>query len=389
MRRSLLLGLSFTALLLGSPPSGRAQGDATVIRNVTVIDGIADVAQPGMSVLLEGGRIASIAPAGRLRAPMDATIIDGSGKFLIPGLWDTHAHLSYWGEDALDLLVAAGVTSIRELGGDPEEIGTWKQEIEAGDRVGPAMIWCGPFLEGPDGDDEYRFKIVDEDEARYAARALQALGVDFLKIQPFIAADLVRALVDEGQDLGLTVVGHLPRGLSAVEGAGLGLRSIEHMSPYLGLSDAQLDDVIAAYEEHGTWMSPALFSMVAPVEARGDDISTNERVQRAYTIVGRFHDAGIPILVGSNFAYRDWPQTPGAGLHGEMRVLVEAGLSEMDVIKLATSRAAEFAGRAEETGTIQAGRSADLVLLDADPLADIRNTERIEAVFLRGRYLPR
>jgi len=389
MRRSLLLGLCFTVLLLGSPVSGRAQGNATVITNVTLIDGITDTAQPGMSVLIEDGRITALATRGQLRAPMEAEVIDGGGKFLIPGLWDTHAHLSYWGADALDLLVAAGVTSIRELGGDPEEIGTWKQEIEAGDRVGPAMIWCGPFLEGPGGDDEYRFKIVDENEARYAARALQALGVDFLKIQPVIAPELVQALVDEGQDLGLTVVGHLPRGLSAVEGAGLGLRSIEHMSPYLGLSDAELDEVIAAYKEHDTWMSPALFSLVAPVEARGDDVATNERVQRAYAIVQRFHDAGIPILVGSNFAYRDWPQTPGAGLHGEMRVLVEAGLNEMDVIKLATARAAEFAGRAHETGTIQVGRIADLVLLAANPLLDIRNTERIEGVFLRGRYLVR
>jgi imidazolonepropionase-like amidohydrolase len=159
------------------------------------------------------------------------------------------------------------------------------------------------------------------------------------------------------------------------------------LGPYLDLDDAQIEETIEAFLEHGTWMSPALYSLVAPVEARGDDLTLNQRLQRSYEIVRRFHEAGVPILVGSNFAYRDWPQTPGTGLHGEMRVLVEAGLDPMDVIKLSTSRAAEFAGAAGETGAIRSGLRADMVLLNADPLADIRNTRRIAAVVLRGRLL--
>ena len=396
MQRRLLLGLTvaFTvAFTVASPAAplwgyGSAQTGVLVVTNTTLIDGVSDTARANMSVLIRGRRITAVGAADTMETPAGATVIDGSDKFLIPGLWDTHAHLSYWGEDALELLVRAGVTSIRELGGDPEEIGTWKAEIESDERIGPAMIWCGPFLEGLDGGDEYRFKIADQDEARYAARALQALGVDFLKIQPVIAPELVAALVDESRHLGLTVVGHLPRGVGAAQGAALGLRSIEHMSPYLRLTDNEITTVIAAYLEHGTWMSPALYSMVAPLEAAGDDPANDARVQRAYEIVQRFHRAGVPILVGSNFAYRDWPQKPGSGLHGEMRVLVEAGLSEMEVIRLATATAAAFAGAAEETGAIRPGLSADMVLLDANPLADIRNTERISLVILRGQVLP-
>ena len=380
-------GALVIALTLGTLAAGVPQSDALVITNVTLIDGIADAPVAAASVVVRGDRIEAVHTDGRYVIPSGARVIDGSGRFLIPGLWDTHAHLSYWGEDALEMLVEAGVTSIRELGGDPEEIGRWKSEIEEGRRLGPAMIWCGPFLEGPDGGDEYRFKIATVEEARYAARALQALGVDFLKIQPAIDGELVAALVDESADLGLSVVGHLPRGIDAVEGAALGLRSIEHLGPYLDLDDARIEETIRAYLEHGTWMSPALYSLVAPIEARGDDPTVDRRVQRWYAIVRRFHEAGVPILVGSNFAYRNWPQTPGAGLHGEMRVLVEAGLDPMDVIKLSTSRAAEFAGAAGETGAIYPGLRADLVLLDADPLADIRNTERIAAVVLRGRLL--
>jgi len=389
MIRKSLLAVSLLLLVVSAPAAGRPRQGTVAIVDTTLIDGVADAAQPLMTVVVEGSRITAVGPSTEIEVPAGATVIDGRGRFLIPGLWDMHAHLSYWGADALQMLVDAGVTSIRELGGDPTEIGAWKAEIEAGERVGPAMVWCGPFLEGPEGDDEYRFKIADEDEARYAARALQALGVDFLKIQPIIDPALVAVLVDEAADLGLTVVGHLPRGVSAVEGAELGLRSIEHMSPYLRLNDAELDRVIAAYREHGTWMSPALYSMVAPIEARGEDAAGNQRVQRAYEIVRRFHRAGVPILVGSNFAYRDWPQTPGAGLHGEMRVLVDAGLSEMEVLQLSTSKAAAFAGRGEESGTIQTGRWADMVLLRADPLADIGNVDSIERVILRGRPLPR
>jgi len=387
----LMYGLILLLAMNAPAAAGVVQTSAPTLlfEDVTVIDGVSDAPRPHTSVLIEDGRIARVAPAAELDAPAGATVIDGRGKFLIPGLWDMHAHLSYWGEDALDLLVDAGVTSIRELGGDPEEIAGWKAEIESGERIGPAMIWCGPFLEGPDGDDEYRFKVADEYEARYAARALQALGVDFLKIQPVIDPQLVAALVDEARDLGLSVVGHLPQGLDAVQGAALGLRSIEHMSPYLGLNDEQLDDVIAAYRQHGTWMSPALFSLIAPLEARGEDPAADARVQRAYAIVRRFHRSGVPILAGSNFAYRDWPQTPANGLHGELRALVAAGIAPMDVLRLATSGAAAFAGQEEAVGSIAAGKRADLVLLDDDPLADIAHVADIDTVVLRGRVVPR
>jgi imidazolonepropionase-like amidohydrolase len=377
--------LAITLLLVAAANPARPQGRVLLIADATVIDGVAATPRAHTSVLIEGERIVAVAPSDELDPPPGAERIEASGRFLIPGLWDAHAHLSYWGEDALRSLVEAGVTSIRELGGDPDAIGTWKAEIEAGERLGPAMIWCGPFLEGLDGADEYRLKIADEEEARYAARALQAIGVDFLKIQPLIDPVLVRALVDEAADLGLYVVGHLPRGLDAVQGAALGLRSIEHMDPYTALDDGELDRVIAAYLEHGTWMSPALYSLVAPLEARGEDPLQSERVQRAYEIVLRFHRAGVPILVGSNFAYRDWPQTPGLGLHEEMRTMVQAGIDEMTVIQLATAQAARFAGRAQDSGTIEVGRIADLVLLEADPLADIRHTRRIAMVMLRGR----
>ncbi len=364
-----------------------AQDDRFVIRGVTLIDGVSDHPIPNASVAAIDGRIVAVGGDDDVSAPAGARIVDGTGHFLIPGLWDTHAHLSYWGEDALEMLVNAGVTSIRELGGDPDEIERWKREIESGARLGPAMIWCGPFLEGPDAEDEYRLKVATPAEGRVAVHTLQARGVDFLKIQPRIDRSVVEAIIDEAASVGLTVVGHLPQGVDAVEGSEMGLRSIEHMSPYLRLDDDEVGRVIEAYLANGTWLSPALYSLTAPVEARGDDPAQDETVQRANATIRRAHEAGVPILVGANFAFRDWPQKPGSGLHGELRALVEAGLPPMDVLKLATSVAAEFAGASERTGALRPGLAADMVLLEADPLADIRNTERIAAVILGGRWV--
>jgi imidazolonepropionase-like amidohydrolase len=382
--RLAIIAALLSLLLLAADAA--AQDDTFVIRGVTLIDGIADQPLQDASVVVVDGRISAIGAENDVSAPVGATVVEGEGKYLIPGLWDTHAHLSYWGEDALEMLLYAGVTSIRELGGDPDEIEGWKKEIEAGTRVGPAMVWCGPFLEGPEAEDEYRLKVATQAEGRAAVHTLHARGVDFLKIQPRIDRDVVEAVIDEARSVGLIVVGHLPQGVDAIDGSNMGLRSIEHMSPYMRLDDAGVERVIETYLANDTWLSPALYSMLAPVEARGEDPKQDERIQRANAIVRRAHEAGVPILVGANFAYRDWPQIPGSGLHGEMRALVEAGIPAMDVIKLSTTRAAEFTG-VTDRGSIRPGLAADMVLLDADPLADIGNTERISAVIQRGRFV--
>ena len=382
--RLAIIAALLSLLLLAADAA--AQDDTFVIRGVTLIDGIADQPLQDASVVVVDGRISAIGAENDVSAPVGATVVEGEGKYLIPGLWDTHAHLSYWGEDALEMLLYAGVTSIRELGGDPDEIEGWKKEIEAGTRVGPAMVWCGPFLEGPEAEDEYRLKVATQAEGRAAVHTLHARGVDFLKIQPRIDRDVVEAVIDEARSVGLIVVGHLPQVVDAIDGSNMGLRSIEHMSPYMRLDDAGVERVIETYLANDTWLSPALYSMLAPVEARGEDPKQDERIQRANAIVRRAHEAGVPILVGANFAYRDWPQIPGSGLHGEMRALVEAGIPAMDVIKLSTTRAAEFTG-VTDRGSIRPGLAADMVLLDADPLADIGNTERISAVIQRGRFV--
>jgi len=386
-RRRITSGLVVLVVSLGT--NVLAQPVPVAIHDVTVIDGISTEPLENATVIFHRGIITAVGPSLDIDIPEGSSTVDGNGQYLIPGLWDTHAHLTYWGEDALDSLIQAGVTSIRELGGDVDLVEKWKGEVEAGSRVGPNMIWSGPYLEGIDAPDEYRLKVADESEARQAVNDLLDRGIDFIKIQAVISAELVAVLVDEAQKRGSFVVGHVPRGLSAAEASSLGLRSIEHMGPYLRLSEEDLQATIETFLKNDTWLSPALFSMVAPILARGEDPSSNDVVQRSNAIVLKMHEAGVPLLVGANFAYRNWPQRPGSGLHGEMHSLVDAGLSPMDVLILSTSRAAEFNGMSGRSGAIEVGLAADLVLLEEDPLADIRNTRKIAAVFLNGREIIR
>lgn len=380
------LTVAGVAMLGVGPAQGPAEATTLVLRGVTTVDLEHGELLSGQTIVLGADEILAI-EADRLDRSYDAAqVIEAAGLYVIPGLWDAHAHLSYWGEDALARLVGHGVTSIRELGGDPDEIAGWMAAIARGDLVGPSMQWCGPFLEGPEGGDEYRWKVGTPEEARRAAGALLDRGVDFLKIQPLIGRDEVAALVAVAESRGSYVVGHVPDGLSAIEGAELGLRSIEHLSPYLRLSETELEATIRVLLERGVWVSPALFSMVAQVQARGDRRQDSEIVQRAYALVRRFHEAGVPILVGANFAYRDWPHQPGSALHGEMEVLVEAGLTPAEVLRMTTFGNAGFLGVDRATVRIAPGGRADLLLLRGNPLEDIHSSRTIEGLVLRGRY---
>lgn len=378
---------ALVALACGPAPTPTASAAPDlVLTNVTIVDVQAGVTLGPRSIAIAGDRIVAITETAPATLPETTRVIDAKGQFVMPGLWDAHAHLSYWGEDALDRLVGHGITTIREMGGDPDEIARWREQIAAGERLGPSMFWCGPFFEGPAGGDEYRWTVATPAEATARANELLDRGVDFLKIQPAIGRDEVAALVAVASARGSTVVGHVPEGLSAIEAAELGLRSIEHL-PYPDPDDAALDATLAAMLEHGTWASPALFSYVAQVEASGESRTESPGVQRAYALVRRLYEAGVPMLVGANFAYRDWPHRPGSALHGEMEVLVEAGIPAAEVLRMTTIGNARFLGVDAAQVAVVPGARAELLLLGANPLHSIGATRQVAGVVLRGRWI--
>jgi imidazolonepropionase-like amidohydrolase len=380
-------GLLLALAAIGSPERARAQSAPTAIQNVTLIDGVSDDAREGMTVVFQEGVITEVTSSAAVRLAPETVVHDGTGQVLIPGLWDTHAHLTYWGDDALGLLLDAGVTSVREMGGDMQLVSAWRDAIESGETEGPSMAWAGPYFEGPDAPDEYRLKVSNEADVISGVRAVTAAGVDFIKIQGQIEPALVRSLVEQAEAVGTFVVGHVPAGLSALEASNLGLRSVEHLAPFARLSGGELARTFDVFKANDTWMSPLIYGQIAGIEQQGGTPQSSPEVQRAYTVVRMAHEAGVGLLIGANFAYRDWPQRPGSGLHGEMIAFADAGVPAMEVLKLATSKAAAFNRRADVNGAVREGLSADLVLLRANPLDDMRGIRSVEVVIQGGRFV--
>ncbi|HEU4388326.1 MAG TPA: hypothetical protein VFV34_11050, partial [Blastocatellia bacterium] len=238
MRRLIIILL----LVLGTQPSHLARQTAStslVIRNVTLIDATGSPAKPKMTVVIAGDRITAIGEDAKTAVPKGAQIVDGAGRFLIPGLWDMHVHLAMAGETTPPVLIANGITSVRDMGGDLAVIDEMRKKIAAGKLVGPRIKCAGPILESP------RFIRVIEDltgrawhdrigvgdaaDARKAIDSLLALRVDFVKIRTNASRESFLAIAAEARRAGLQLVGHPPDKVSLIEASDAGQRSFEHL----------------------------------------------------------------------------------------------------------------------------------------------------------------
>jgi len=384
-----------------------------VIRDVTVIDCTGSKPQPEMTVVIRSGRIAELGKAAQVKLPKDAQVIDGRGKFLIPGLWDMHGHLTDAGEGALSQLIENGVTGVRDIGGDLELVRNWRREIEERRRVGPHIVAAGPLLDGPT---QAKWHVVahNEAEARALVRRTKQRGADFVKIHTNLSRDAFFAAVDEAKKQGMPLAVHLPRALTIAEASDAGANSLEHVEMLVQSALMQQDSATktlsakqrfdAAFEalsgekgtalwarlaKNHTWFVPTMVAY-----ERGFVLWSNKPEAmlirrpihwKQIDLVGAMHKAGVRVLAGSDFS--DWALVPGVDLHNELALLVEAGLSPMEALQAATTLPAEFLGKTADFGTIAVGKVADLVLLEADPLESISHTRKIRGVILGGKYL--
>jgi imidazolonepropionase-like amidohydrolase len=220
-------------------PQTGAQPGALVILHITVIDATGQPPQADLGVLIRDGKIERIAKADRLEIPKNAQILDGTGKYLIPGLWDSHVHLTMATDQEgtrellAPLLVAYGVTTVREMGGDWKRIVELRREIADGKVIGPRIFAPGPFVDGPQPASVNVLSVSNETEARTAVRKLKNDDVDFIKVQSGLSPEAYRAVLDEARKLAVPVAGHIPEAVSAFEVARSGQRSVEHSSPVL------------------------------------------------------------------------------------------------------------------------------------------------------------
>ena len=460
MRRQLFPLLIFLALLVAC---AEPEPTGTAITNVTVIDAVNGLRE-NQTVVFYADEITSVGPTGAELSV--AETIDGSGKYLIPGLWDFHVHLTYddrFTESMPALFLSYGITSVRDTGGLMHKVLPVVEKMRAPDAVAPRVFFAGPLLDGNfvvyDGESrpEIGVRNATPDDARQTIRDLHVQGVNFIKIYEMVSPAVFEAMVETAQELELPIDSHVPLSLRAST-AGPSVDSIEHLrniemdcannAPELhetrlellrnpdGLSGADLRSslhslqrlpAIANYDEArcdrtleslmSTTQVPTLrlgALNIAPPFKRDDwqdalaRISEDVREEWTETaaamadnpieeftqfgewalfLVERMHARGVPIGAGTDTPI--FLSVPGYSLHSELEYLVRAGLSPLEAIRSATVRPAEFFSLADQMGTVDVGKKADFVLLDANPLENIANTKRIAAVVSKGRVFTR
>ncbi len=428
---------------------------SVVFRNVTLIDMRSEPPQQNMTVVVEANRIGKIGK--NIKIPKNAEVIDASGKFLIPGLWDMHSHFLFEGlkEPFMKLFIPNGVTGVRDLGGELlEQLSQIRQSITEGKILGPRIVAAGPIVDGPKPVWKFSIPVSNAEEGRKAVRTLKEKGADFVKVYSLLSRDSYFAIADEANKQKIPFAGHIPNAVTAVEASEAGQKSIEHIFIYLDVSSdekelrrerseaeakgqsefnkvraAQTSRILNTFSEekvkllaerfarNGTWFVPTLslhrslaflndssFAEDSRLKYIPKAIKSYWKMQREqmpeevikrnrlyYTkdlqIVGLMNRRGAKLLAGSDmgnpYVY------PGFSLHDELALLVEAGLTPLEALRTATVNPAQFFGKEKEFGTIEKGKLADLVLLDANPLADISNTRKINAVVVNGRLLKR
>ena len=418
-------------------PCSVLHAQTTAITNVTVIDMTGAAPKAGQTVVIRGNRIASV---GIVKAPAGARVIDGRGKFLIPGLWDMHVHLTIpGGETILSVYVANGVTGVRDMNDSLEIVRAWQPRIASGSLIGPRIVASGPYLEGGRVPIPYLLVRTPE-QGRAAVDSLAKLGVDFVKVHNRLSRESYFAIAKAVKQHGMVFAGHIPDSVTVVEASAAGQRSLEHLFGFPSIcTDSEkvaleprhpiqrflgtcadrdptadfkqvaangawavptlvvtypvsmLPDTVLGSDSTDKYRSPALkrlekMMMAMPGNVTPEAGAVGRKIfAKRIELVGAMHRAGIPLMTGSDAPGKS--VFPGFSLHDELSFFVRGGLSPMDALRAATHEPARYFNALDSMGTVQTGKVADLVLLDANPLENIINTRRIAAVIWNGRVM--
>ena len=402
-----------------------AQNDDGVIilEGATVIDGTGDLPKPNTTIIINGSRIASFsnntANSHDLNFSLAKNVINLTGKYIIPGLFDMHAHVanvrknSYnqnESEYMLRMLLAHGVTTIRNPGGPTEQSVALRENVSKGKIVGPQIFTAGQLLNTPQISVPFVEKQVQtEQDVRQEVRTQAAAGVDYVKLYVGLTPELVKAAIDEAHSNGIKVIGHLYM-TSWTDAANLGIDALTHgvpVSPFLlskenqqrflevgdhpfnhflwldlvDLNGPEINEMIKALASNNIPVDPTLDIYEAMVK---DESQYQYLWPKVLHLTKMLYDNEVSLLSGTDIPNFDL--VPGASLHHELELLVEAGIPPLEVIKIATRNGAQALGIDEDVGTIEPGKQADMIILSDNPLDDISNTKKIEAVINNGHF---
>jgi len=422
-----------------------------VFTHVSVVDVANGHLLSNQTVVVKGKWITAVGPSGNIRIPRGSHVIEASGQYLMPGLWDAHVHLSYAGDCAPSILVAHGVTSVRDLGGALPDVRVWQRRITAGEMIGPRIKVTGPNVESarwlalatkllesteelkhyhPFDSSSPRLSVGNPQQAREAVAALARLGVDVVKFRNLGGNDF-RVLAAEAKRRGILLVGHSPGDISLAEASDAGIASIEHgetiSNRLVGINAQERTEQFARLARNGTMITPTLITdyrsklstaeemRAALSDTTGSLDPLNGYVSRSLREMWQFaydtrrfngeqdwaaffrrsaedlraaHRAGVQMMVGTDLGVI--LVYPGSSVHDEMALMVkQIEMSPADVLRAATLNSARFFKMEGTLGTLEPGKLADMVLLDANPLANISATRQIRGVVLGGRFLNR
>jgi len=442
----LLVSLLIVLLIAANyQPQTLAQEDNLLaLTGGTLIDGNGGPPLPNAVVLIKGNKI--VAAGRQLKYPKSARVVDASGKYILPGFIDLHVHYTEWmGE----LLLAHGVTTVKDLGNDVDWISKVSREVDEGKFRGPRIFFVGDGLDAPPASKEHHHVAVEDSKmAQAAVTILKSRGASGIKVREKITPELLRAITDKAHQLGMVVTGHL-RQTDAREAALAGIDGLEHatgilqalgkssrtidpsqnelkrfvadLKAFSQIDDAKLDELLAFLSKKKVALIPTMsifwrmgserrdefaredaeFAKIdalsyVPKEMRGiwatsafynlepaDLAEVKAGYKKMQQLLLKYSKAGGRVLCGSDTSI----SVPGLSLQREMLMLVDSGFTPMQAITSATKANAQFLGKGNEVGTIAAGKLADLVVIDADPLQEIGNVRRVKMVIKNGQIV--
>jgi len=458
MRANLSLAvLAFASVVMAQTQAASVVGPTSVgskvyITRVTVIDTETGNEAQNRTVVISGERISEVKESSQMAIPPGSKIVDGTGKCLIPGLWDMHVHGNNqsWFASFFPLYLANGVTGIREMFGPPDA-NEFRARLAASKIDAPRIYLGSPIVDGNPPVWPNSISVKTPEEARRAVDQQKQRGADFIKVYNRLTREEYFAIIDEAKRQGLPVEGHVPAVITALEATASNQKSLEHLvgiplacssqeeklRPRYGVAKTTKErdeitiqawqsydpdkctNLFAEFKKHGTWPVPTLvvdrsFAMMGDPKFRNDDRLRYFAGEAREWLFGKkefadYREADFDRekkyyniskkLVAALFAAGipmlagtdvGNPYTfPGFSLHDELALRVESGVSPLAALQSATLNPARFMDAADKYGSVSKGKVADLVLLDGDPLADIHNTTKIVEVFLGGKEFDR
>ena len=392
------------------------QPAVTAIMGGRLIDGTGRPPIENSVVLLRGDKIVAAGPASTVPIPRGAEMVDARGKSVLPGLWEMHAHFEQveWGP----IYLATGVTTARDVGNEKEFIVAVRDAIAGGHGIGPRLVMAGVI----DGASNMSFGILTADnpgQARARVQEYEAAGFQQIKVYSSVKPDVLKAITAEAHRLGMTVTGHIPLGMNALQGVEAGMDQINHVeyvtdvmvdpeSHAIDAESPRVKNVLKVLKEHHTVVDPtmALMELLAhplnkpvagfepgfprvapelrqPLETMGASPAGEAQAAAYFNAMLRtvriLHEAGVPIVAGTD------QSVPGFSLDREIELYVKAGLTPMEAIQSATLVSARAMGMEQESGTVEPGKRADVIVVDGNPLESISDIRKVNTVFAAGR----